>query len=649
MEGFMRFLRNMQLSNAALTNIANYLRYQTMKTCLIANNGHLGACTGATELLTGLYFGGIANINPKNDKDESRDYIMMRGHTGPIRYPIFNLLGWLNDEELNDYRKFGSRLHGHEDHHFTPGVDIGPNGSLGMLLSYGTGVALRRKHTGNPGRVFVFIGDGEEQEGNVSEAARHSATLGLSNLIAIIDKNGKQLSNPTSNTDKSNTAEVWEGYGWHVIELNDGNDLKKVITYYKAAIALATELQKPILIIAHTIKGIGIEGAENHFSGYHTISTVNKEIVERSAQTIKEMIDEQLLEKSKLEIRSFGDHTSPSTIKFGNNKWNLSTIEVSADTPKSPNHCQFDYFKKLSLWIQKSEFSNDTYFLTADVTRQDHVESIGIRKFSHFYNVGIREQHMIAFAHGISLADPNVRIIINSVDVFSLRASDQLLAAAQGGSNMCIIGDVSGLTNGKNGKTHQSSAQPIALRDIPGVQYLEPYDCSDMFNAMNRALSHNTGITYIRVHNDSLNSESNVHIERNLEQYTIYESDSSKKPNLIILASGCIVDQAIKASKILDSKGLNTRVINVVSHKPHIKTLELIENGEIPILTAYNGLPLTLEYFLGRLLILQPGSKIPVTCHKGFEFGTTGDFESLLKHFMLDSESLANEGIKITN
>jgi transketolase len=114
-----------------------------------------------------------------------------------------------------------------------PGVDITPSGSLGMLLSYGVGSAIESKNKGQKNNIIVFLGDGEEQEGNVSEAARHAASLGLENLICIIDKNGKQLSRPTKESDsKSDLETVWRGYGWNVEIIKDGHNINEILTVY---------------------------------------------------------------------------------------------------------------------------------------------------------------------------------------------------------------------------------------------------------------------------------------------------------------------------------------------------------------------------------------------------------------------------------
>lgn len=128
---------NKQEKIKKLESIAKYVRTTTLDTIVKAENGHIGGNMSSVELLTALYFGGQFNFNPNNPKNENRDRVLIRGHEGPLRYTIFSLLGYIDPKELATYRKLGSRLQGHEDMHITPGVDITPSGSLGMLLSFG--------------------------------------------------------------------------------------------------------------------------------------------------------------------------------------------------------------------------------------------------------------------------------------------------------------------------------------------------------------------------------------------------------------------------------------------------------------------------------------------------------------------------------
>jgi transketolase len=247
--------------------IVKLLKNNMFKTIDVAKTGHIGACCSSTELMAVLYFTDILRYDVNNPHHPDRDYVLVRGHLGPLRYNIFSLLGWLNSEEMTEYRKLGSRLCGHEDMHITPGVDITPSGSLGMLLSYAVGANIGFKNMGRNNRIFCFLGDGEEQEGNVSEAARHASNIGCKGLITIIDANSKQLSTATKFTDGGSCLhDIWTGYGWNVFTIFNGHDPKEIYDIYKCAIEKSKE--GPVCIIANTIKGNGLEGDQDHYCGY---------------------------------------------------------------------------------------------------------------------------------------------------------------------------------------------------------------------------------------------------------------------------------------------------------------------------------------------------------------------------------------------
>ncbi|MGH9856720.1 MAG: hypothetical protein ACRD4B_02635, partial [Acidobacteriota bacterium] len=259
-----------------LVLLSHEVRRRMFKTVLEAGSGHLGGSSSSVELMVGLYFGGILKYDPANPRHPGRDRVLVRGHLGPLRYSLFSLLGWIDEDELSTYRSFGSRLHGHESMEDVPGVDITPSGMLGMGLSFGVGSAIALKTQGVPATIYVFLGDGEEQEGNVSEAARHASNMKLTNLVCIIDRNGKQLSQPTTDVDGgTDLATVWRGYGWSVREIKNGHSLSEVLSALQAPRAT----NGPMLLIAQTIKGKGLNGTETHPSGYHTISTCPKEYV----------------------------------------------------------------------------------------------------------------------------------------------------------------------------------------------------------------------------------------------------------------------------------------------------------------------------------------------------------------------------------
>lgn len=623
-------------SDDELKTLSQLARKGSFEICLAADHGHIGGSSAAAELFTVLYFGGALRFNPGNPDDPQRDRVLVRGHLGPLRYKLFSWFGWLDEAELGTYRRIGSRLHGHEDHLETPGVDLTPSGSLGMLLSYGVGAALGARNNEDEFRTFVFLGDGEEQEGMVSEAARHAAHLQLSNLVVIIDKNGKQLSNPVIDTDSSSLAMIWEGYGWNVVNLENGHDVSEVRASYNSALLMSQSSGRPTVIIAETVKGVGLEGSTEHFSGYHTMSRLKNEVVERGIAAIESSLDSAQVSSVLEKVEGLKGKATDVSIAT----WQPVRLAITPKktTPNHPDNCQFDYFSELRQLVEQGVLERShLYFLTADVTTVEVVESLGLDKIFHFHNVGIREQHMIGMAHGLSVSYPQSRVLINSFDAFTYRGIDQLNAALQGYGNMIIIGDVAGITNSRNGKTHQTVGQPAALLAMEGLTFLEPWDAADTFACLNWALGESRRVVYIRVHSSPIECAPDAEVRRSLSYYTVRETTCD--PDLVIVASGLTVDSCLMVADSLRSEGINVRVMNVINPNTLDEAFgNLIAEGK-PVLTVYNGHPRVLRQAVADALLR--GKVRPSTLKGiGFTIGNTGTFDEMRIWTGLDTEGV---------
>jgi transketolase len=640
-------LATVRLSLEQLNAICAETRLSIFRIGAAESSSHIGGCSGAVELMVGLYFGGILRLNPSDDKDERRDRVLVRGHLGPLRYTLLSFLGFIDHEELKSYRHYGARLHGHEDHIETPGVDISPAGSLGMVLSYGIGAAIVARNSRSGSNTFVFVGDGEEQEGNIAEAARHAAHLELDNLTVVIDCNGKQLATPTQKADSTDIDMVWAGYGWTVIQLSDGNDVAAVCDAYREALS-HTGKKRPVVIIAHTQKGMGLEGAQDHFSGYHTAGTCgNTTILKAIAQLLSETPTyADALQTAISAIQRTWAYSSPSLSIPSTRHFEKVTIRLKplATTKNNPDTCQMDYFPRASAHLAHAGISRDTlYFLTADIIRDDYVALLRLPEYWQFYNVGIREQHMIAMAHGISLCEPASRILINGLDAFAYRFMDQLNAAAQGQSSMIILGDVAGLTNARNGKTHQTSGQPAALALMPGVTLLEPWDAEDTFNCLNWALGESRGIVYVRLHGGTVSETTNY--QRNISQYIVRDCS---QPACVVIACGLMVEVALIAARELSARGTEIRVVNVIQHRFDGSLIPYIESS-CPLLTAYNGSKNLLLAEVALSLSTMGSSRPRRIRGLGFDTGTTGDLASLLSHCGLDVHGVIQSILQLIN
>ena len=223
-----------------------------------AGSGHPGGSLSATDLITVLYFL-VMRHDPKNPDWPDRDrFHMSKGHCCPLWYAVLSEAGYFPQDKLWTLRKLGSILQGHPDRR-TPGVDVA-SGSLGQGLSVAVGMSLAAKIDKKDYRVYVLLGDGEIQEGNIWEAAMSASHYKCDNLCAILDYNGFQID---GRTDVIMNLEPliakWQAFGWHAIEI-DGHDMKQIISAYHRA---QTVKGKPAIIIAHTIKGKGVSFMEN--------------------------------------------------------------------------------------------------------------------------------------------------------------------------------------------------------------------------------------------------------------------------------------------------------------------------------------------------------------------------------------------------
>ncbi len=241
---------------------ADDIRQDIIKMLEAAGSGHSAGPLGLADIFTALYFDILKHDPKKPDWDERDILLLSNGHTVPVLYAALAESGYLPVSELVTLRKFGSRLQGHPERLRLPGLET-TSGPLGSGLSQACGMALAMRMDKIMHRwIYVVMGDGELNEGNVWEAAMLASKYKLSNIIGIIDRNNIQIDGPTETVMPLEDLKAkWEAFGWHVIEI-DGNDIEAVID--AAAMARAI-VEKPIVIIAHTVPGMGVDFMEYDF------------------------------------------------------------------------------------------------------------------------------------------------------------------------------------------------------------------------------------------------------------------------------------------------------------------------------------------------------------------------------------------------
>ena len=242
-----------------LENIAREIRISALKTIYFSNSGHPGGSLSSADIITALYFD-LMNIEPKNPEMENRDrFILSKGHASALLYACLAKRGYFEEEELSTFRAIDGRLQGHPDSRKTPGVDM-TTGSLGQGLSLGVGLALAGTLSNCGYYVYVLLGDGELNEGQIWEAAMSANKYQLDRLIAIVDRNHLQLDGNTEDVmPLEPLQEKWKTFGWEVLTI-DGHNIAEIIA---AVNTIKSSSGKPGVVIADTIKGKGVSFMEN--------------------------------------------------------------------------------------------------------------------------------------------------------------------------------------------------------------------------------------------------------------------------------------------------------------------------------------------------------------------------------------------------
>ena len=245
-----------------LEQMANTIRQDIIKMLVAAGSGHTAGPLGMADIFTALYFE-ILKHNPKDPDWDERDILVLsNGHITPVRYATMARAGYFPLSELKTLRKFGSRLQGHPERTKLPGVET-TSGPLGSGLSQASGMALALKMDGLlHRRVYRLMSDGEQDEGNSWEAAMFAAKYNLHNLTAVTDRNNIQIDGQTEAImPLEDLRAKWEAFGWHVLEI-DGHNMQAIIDGCNIAKAI---VEKPTMIIAHTIPGKGVDFMEFDF------------------------------------------------------------------------------------------------------------------------------------------------------------------------------------------------------------------------------------------------------------------------------------------------------------------------------------------------------------------------------------------------
>ena len=268
-------------TKSELQKIALKARMGIIEGIHAAKAGHPGGSLSCTDILTYLYFKQM-KIDPTNPKWDKRDrFVLSKGHAAPALYAVLAQRGFFDEKELLNLRQIGSILQGHPDLKKIPGVDMS-TGSLGQGISAAVGMALSAKHFGDDYNVYAILGDGELEEGQVWEAAMFAGNHKLDNLIIFVDNNNLQIDGSVEEVNSPHPIDKkFEAFGFETITI-DGHDFDEI----EAALVKAQTLNKPVAIIAKTVKGKGVSYMENAVNWHG--AAPNDELFEQAMAELKD-------------------------------------------------------------------------------------------------------------------------------------------------------------------------------------------------------------------------------------------------------------------------------------------------------------------------------------------------------------------------
>ena len=263
-----------------LQGIAKQIRRHIIEMTGAAKSGHPGGSLSAVEILVTLFYD-VMRHDPANPKWPDRDrFILSKGHAAPVLYSVLAETGYTPVDQLKTLRRLGSIYQGHPDARFIPALEAS-TGSLGLGLSLGIGMGLAARLDHRPTRVYVVLGDGEIQEGQIWEAAMSAAFHKVDNVVAIVDYNRIQLDGFVQDImELEPLTEKWQSFGWHTLNV-DGHDISALQSAFAEA---AATKGKPTALIAHTVKGKGVSFMENN-PKFHGVAPTPTEV----EQALKEL------------------------------------------------------------------------------------------------------------------------------------------------------------------------------------------------------------------------------------------------------------------------------------------------------------------------------------------------------------------------
>jgi transketolase len=650
-----------EYSIADLKDAANLMRGYDLVALCAAGSGHAGGTLSIMDIAAALYLR-VADHDCNNPNWPDRDRIIWStGHKAPSLYLGLAFAGFCPLDDVVLLRKLGSPYQGHPHWLKLPGVEVS-TGSLGQGLSVAVGIALAGKLNNKSYKTFCIMGDGEQQEGQVWEAAMEADHYRLDNLVGIIDYNRLQIDGWVSDVmNVDPLEEKYASFGWEVARIN-GHDMTEVVDALEAAKAATG---KPTLILADTVKGKGISFIEN-IAGWHGKVPTYEEMTKGLAELgLTDRIPvHHLLEKAKKYQAEVDRKLDAKMPHFSRNFW-----WNAGDTMKvQMQPTRMGFGQSLATNGDDERVVCLGLDISGSITICEFYANKPERK-KRWLSMGIAEQSATAVAAGLA-KEGKLPVFGTYATFAAARNLDQIrTSVCYGNFNVLIAGAHGGVSVGPDGATHQALEDLFAMCGLPNMSVVVPCDVVETRKATDYLLLKHRGPKYIRFAREATPIVTNQHTPFEFGKANVIRfrgedpnfSDAfeqipaadheNEHEDLTIIACGPMVPEAMRAAWILKTDfGYETRVINLHTLKP-------IDEAAILRAARETGVIVTAEeHQIGALawrvsgVITESSLAGPVlTGAIGVKdrFGDSGAPWELIKEFEVSAEHIAKKAVEL--
>ena len=646
-----------------LRDAANLMRGYDLVALHAAGSGHAGGTLSVMDITAALYLH-AAEHDPKNPSWPDRDRIIWStGHKAPSLYIGLAFAGFCSPDDVVTLRKLSSPFQGHPHWLKLPGVEVS-TGSLGQGLSIAVGMALAARLDGKQHKIFCLMGDGEQQEGQVWEAAMEAGHFHLDNIIGIIDCNRLQIDGWVKDVMEVEPLDAkYASFGWEVLHI-DGHDMRQVVD----ALAKARTMEgKPVVILADTIKGKGVSFMEDK-AGWHG-KTPNREELDAALKELglSERIPvDKLLDKAKSYQAEIDRKLAAMMPKFSRDYWwNAGeNMKVKMEPTR----------KGFGQSLAENGDDERVVCLGLDISGSITISDFYAGKperAKRWISLGIAEQSATSAAAG--MAKEGKLPVLGSYATFSAaRNLDQIrTSVCYGNFNVLIAGAHAGVSVGPDGATHQALEDLFAMQGLPNMSVVVPCDIVETRKATNYLLLQHKGPKYIRFAREAtpiVTDESTpfvfgranvIRLRTEAANFadafeTRLAADyKNESEDLSIVACGPMVPEAMRAARILKlDYGYETRILNLHTLKP-------IDTEAIVRAARETGVVITAEeHQIGALAwrvssILTESRELYglplITGAIGVKdrFGDSGAPWELVKEFEVSAEHIAQKAVEL--